>query len=339
MATSFSTPSVYADALEEANYFLPLFLFSVYSTLYFILPQYLKRRKLLSVGLHAFILILITSVLGYLLAQSFFLRHIPADWNQLDIITLAIGKCVEMQIVITGVAVIVKTMKDYYLKQKEHERLAVKNISNRLQILKMQIHPRILFESLHNIYKDIDKGALNAPEMILKLSDLLSYLLYEGQAKEVTLDKELKMVQNYIDLKKLEYKNKLRTKIEIDESLPTHKVATGFFLPLLEIALHSLGKIKKVSLLSIQCKIRASVLYFNLEIITNENKVVDLSSAKSIINNLERRLQLSHSRKSKLQIGSLAGNFTIQLQIELDTPLDHEIPNTQNHESLIYEHA
>lgn len=257
----------------------------------------------------------------------------------MDVITLAISRCVAMQITFIGVAVILKTMKDYYLRQKEHEILAIKNISNSLQLLKMQIHPRILFESLHNIYKDIDTGAHDAPEMILKLSDLLSYLLYDGQAKEVSLDKELKMVQNYVDLKKLEYKNKLSTKIEIAENIQTHQVATGFFLPLLEIVLHPSERNKKGSFLFIECRTMASDLYLKLEININENKVMDMYSAKSTINNLKRRLELSHSRKNKLQISSTPGTITILLQIELDKPIDPENQYTPNNESLMYEHT
>ena len=71
-------------------------------------------------------------------------------------------------------------------------RLVAENINNKLQLLKMKIHPHILFECLQNVYRDIEAGNEHASEMILKLSELLNYLLYEGQQNHISLTRKFR---------------------------------------------------------------------------------------------------------------------------------------------------
>ena len=97
----------------------------------------------------------------------------------------------------------------------------------------MKIHPHILFECLQNVYRDIEAGNEHAPEMILKLSELLNYLLYEGQQNHISLYKEIQMIQNYIELKKLEYKSRLDVQVALQTGKGSFEIAPGLFLPLL----------------------------------------------------------------------------------------------------------
>src|ERR1700744_1553660 len=99
----------------------------------------------------------------------------------------------------------------------------------------MQLHPNILFSALQSIYAEIEKETPRAPHMILKLSDLLSYLLYESDTARVALSREVAMLGNYIQLKRLEFPSGMdiyldTRSIEIDYLIPP-----GLFLPLLEI--------------------------------------------------------------------------------------------------------
>ncbi len=98
----------------------------------------------------------------------------------------------------------------------------------------MQLHPRILFASLQRIHLEIEHGTREAPEMILKLSDLLSYLLYDSEAEKVPLIKEVQMIENYLALKKLENNHHPDIRFDASGDLHRHWISPGFFLPLLE---------------------------------------------------------------------------------------------------------
>ncbi len=192
---SVTDPYVYSGSLEDWLYFLPACLFSVYFSLYFILPVYLNKRKLSFLIISVLFLSIITLAYCYFISATFYSDNSESiTWTE----TLLKWRGLP---VIAGSALIIKIMKDYFLKQQESEKLAIENVNNKLQLLKMQMHPQILFDCLHEIYLDIEAGTIDAPERILQLSDLLSYSLYEAGSEEILLDKKIKMITNFRELK------------------------------------------------------------------------------------------------------------------------------------------
>jgi LytS/YehU family sensor histidine kinase len=114
-----------------------------------------------------------------------------------------------------GVSGGIKLTKKWYLEQKENERLAKEKISRELQLLKTQLHPRFLFHSLHTVKKHIQSNSPLAANLILHLSDLLSYILYESDQEWVLLDKELEIIKSYIDLEKKSSNDRLAAELNI----------------------------------------------------------------------------------------------------------------------------
>jgi len=335
---SITNPSAYRHAFNESIRFLPFYLFSVYYSLYVILPLYTRKQNFLFLILNVLLVIIISVVPGRLMAQNF-LENSGVKWTQDDVISLVLRKCMRELVIITGTAVIIKMIIAYSLKQHENEMLCEKNISNKLQLLKVQMHPHILFECLNHIYNDIDSGVHHAPEMILKLSNLLSYLLYEGQSNQVTLDKELQMIQNYIDLKKLEYKDKLEVQCEFGGKTSACYVAPGLFLPLLEIGLTPWENPEKPLSLSLELTAISSKVYFHLRNNIPGNKVIHASFVQSTMDNIEKRLQSYYLHKHELEVYSGTDDFTINLQFESEVDLNAENRNIQNDERMIYEPA
>jgi two-component system, LytTR family, sensor kinase len=335
---NFTDPALYRASLYDALEYLPVFLLSVYFSIYFILPKFLAKRNISFLILSSLLLIAVAVPSGYFISKAI-LEKSGGQWDELTLINRISRKCVNGLIIITGSAIIIKIMKDYSLRQGENEMLAIENARNKLQLLKMQMHPRILFGCLQNIYNDIDAGTLYAPEMILKLSDLLSYLLYEAESKQVSLDKEVKMIQNYIALKKIEYKNKLDIYFEMSGDMSTHYITPGLFLPLLEIGIASFEKPEKPIYVSIELKTNAAKIYFNLKNNIPGIQMMKMPSAQATLESTKRRLQIFHVDKFKLEVHSAADSFTIMLQLEQDQIINPQHQNIQNGESLIYEHA
>ena len=79
-----------------------------------------------------------------------------------------------------------------------------------LKLLKSQIHPHFLFNTLNNIYSLALQKSDRTPDAVLKLSELLDYLIYQGEADEVSLDKEIQFIRNYLELEQLRYGDRLK---------------------------------------------------------------------------------------------------------------------------------
>jgi LytS/YehU family sensor histidine kinase len=117
------------------------------------------------------------------------------------------------------------------LKQNEFLQEKQEKIVAELQLLKAQVHPHFLFNTLNNIYSSSLERSSKTPELILKLSSLLSYMLYDCKTDEVRLEKEIEIMKNYIDLEKERYGDKIEISVNIEgdihDNYITPLLATG----------------------------------------------------------------------------------------------------------------
>ena len=320
---SFTHYSLYKSAFNDAIPFLPVYLFSVYYALYFIIPRYFKTRS--NFFLTASILFAVPVILfpGYFIAKNI-LEKGGYPFTGWDIVSLVGINCLGSLIQITGAAIIMKVMKDYSLRQQQNKKLVIENVSNKLKLLKMQIHPRILFESLQNISSNIDADASHAGEIILQLSELLSYLLYDADASRVSLDKEIRMVQNYITLKKSEFKNKLKIEIEIDSNGKAHYILPGLLLSLMEIIIIPFEKVERSLSVFIQIKSVASVLFLLVQNDAPDVMAKDIKSIQLTLSLIKQQLKIFNFSIYKLDAQSDIENFTILLQLKLNIIKDQK---------------
>ncbi len=307
----------FADALFNTVSYWPVYLLSVYSALYIILPKYLVRRNNGFLAFYALFSLAVSIVAGYFITKLIFITHGYGGTN-LDKRSMALQHCMADFITITGAAVIIKILKDYFLQQQEHEMLAVENIRNKLQLLKMQMHPRILFASLHRIHMELDAGTRQAPEMILKLSDLLSYLLYESESDRVPLSKEVKMIENYIALKKLEYKGSIDIRFQTGGQQGDPSIAPGLLLPLLEIGIERPDDRVRRTRVAIELRSAGGAVYFSLSNNMPGMDIVKEPAVKTTLDSVRKRLQSSYFRKFELKVYPAIDSLTIVLQMAKD---------------------
>ena len=202
----------------DALFFFPIYVLSVYAFINVVLPVYLFPRRYIlffcwtiCLLIFDFIACFFSGALYMLLTSQIPFNEITFDNNKYN----AVVNGLFLPIVILGVSGGIKLTKKWYLEQKENERLAKEKISRELQILKTQLHPRFLFHSLHTVKKHIQSNSLLAANLILHLSDLLSYILYESDQEWVLLDKELEIIKSYIDLEKKSSNDRLAAELNI----------------------------------------------------------------------------------------------------------------------------
>lgn len=194
-----------AESAFNALFFFPIYIMSTYIFMSRLLPVYFFRLRYGAFFFWAGALI-VCNFIACSLSGALYM-HI-AWQTPYNVITFnddkynAVVNGFFLPVTIFGIAGGIKLAKNWYLQQKENERLATEKIMRELQLLKMQLHPRFLFHSLHTIKKNIPLRPALAASLILQLSDLLSYILYESDRKWVLLDKEIDIIKSYLELQK-----------------------------------------------------------------------------------------------------------------------------------------
>lgn len=297
----------------ETLWLCPVYMAGVYSALYIALPLYLRKRKISSIIWYALIILTITVPAGYLIAVGV-ARTLGLKEDAYDCFAWGLHNCMGNLITVTIAAVIIKIMKDYWLRQRENDLLAIENIRNKLNLLKVQMHPKILFGSLERISLEIDSETGKAPEMILQLSDLLSYLLYESESEQVPLNKEVQMIENYLALKKLEDKERIDVRMITDGQFDNHAIAPGLLLPLLEIGIERSGGAKELSPTIVQLRANGSRIHFSLTNPARGNDFANDPVAQTTLLAVRERLRNANFKKSRLDFESGVDSLTINMQ-------------------------
>lgn len=215
----------------------------------------------------------------------------------------------------TFFAVAIKLLKYWYDNKQAQQVLLQDKLKAELQFLKTQIHPHFLFNTLNNLYALTLKKSDLAPAMVLKLSELINYMLYECREDEVLLEKEIKFIHNYIDIERLRYGDKLDIEINVRGNANGRKIAPLLLLPFTENCFkHGASLELDHSWVKIEIDVQSDRTMFKVE----NNKVagVSRSGIQGIgINNAKRRLDLLYPNNHELKIINGDETFLVILSI------------------------
>lgn len=201
--------------------------------------------------------------------------------------------------------------------QQQKLEVEIQNINIEKDFLKSQLNPHFLFNTLNNLYGLSVKKDDSAPEVILNLSDIMSYTLYESNSEKVSLEKEIDFIKNYFELEKMRYpKDKdIRLEISGDEHISGLYIAPLLTFTFVENAF-------KYGLKSQNPFIKQEVIINdNLFLFIVENDKEKLSEKNKFggigIENIKKRLQLLYPNQHQLEIKNLENSFRIELKINL----------------------
>jgi LytS/YehU family sensor histidine kinase len=215
----------------------------------------------------------------------------------------------------TFAAIAIKLLKFWYANKQAQQILLQDKLQAELKFLKTQIHPHFLFNTLNNLYALTLKKSDLAPAMVLKLSELINYMLYECREDDVLLEREIKFIYNYVDIERLRYGDKLDVDISVRGNVNGRKIAPLLLLPFVENCFkHGASLELDQSWVKIDIEVMPDRTLFKVEnnkVTTNER----LSTDGIGINNVKRRLDLLYPGNHELKIISGEETFLVILSI------------------------
>lgn len=297
---------------------LPVTIGTTYFLNYVLIPDYLFAKRYAKFFLY-FVYTLIVSfyiematlmVIFIGVAELNIAELHPSNTNALRLIA---GMYV---VVFLGVAI--KLVNHHTSSQLEIQKLKKEKIEAELKFLKAQLHPHFLFNTLNNLYALTLEKSDKAPDVVLKLSELLDYILYKCNAELVSLDQEVKQIENYIELEKLRFGDRLAVRF-----IPNNISSLAIVPPMLLMTLvensfkHGVSKSIHQSWIHIDLKLEHDQLIF---IIKNSKQQVKHSTPKISggigLKNLQSRLMLIYKDKYSLSIDEKEDSFGVQLIIK-----------------------
>jgi LytS/YehU family sensor histidine kinase len=247
---------------------------------------------------------------------------VPASFN---IIYLVAGNYLVVLFAVT-----IKLINNWYrmdkknlLLEKQSMEIALKLKEAELKLLKAQIHPHFLFNTLNNLYGLVLSKSNNAPDIVLKISSLLDYMLYQSTRPSVEVSKEIHYIKNYIELEQLRYSN---LEIELNENgIYDHCVIAPMILqPFIENAFkHGISKDIDNQWLRINIDLDQYILKFFVKNPKRNDRIVDKTGYSEGIGlkNVQKRLNIIYPDRHNLEIEEDEDTFSIALSLELNSEI------------------
>ncbi|WP_161597204.1 sensor histidine kinase [Dyadobacter flavalbus] len=297
----------------------PFILGICYLNLYYLIPEYFHANRYVRyLGLLIMLILIVNAVNLWLLDALIDAELCPKSYETYSRFTFTnYSYKLFFLSTITGLTSGIKLSKQYAEQKMQIAHAEKARLTTELQLLKSQIQPHFFFNTLNNLYALSIKKSHLAPEIILKLSGLMSYILYESDEESTPVAKETGHIQSYIDLESLRFGKELIIDFQVQGDT-NKRIFPLLLLPFIENSFKYGGK-SSLGLIVIKILIRIEDNY--LELFT-ENPYQEYSGSSTMRNNVgigianvERRLQILFSKNYTLSISKSNQIFKVYLKI------------------------
>ncbi|KVV15746.1 sensor histidine kinase [Flavobacterium sp. TAB 87] len=314
----------YVYSLKTNLLGFPIHVLLCYFNIYFLMPQFLFKKRYIS-----YVILMLSAIFLMVLAKfnlTYFLisKNVWPEGPQ-TITTLSLNYTVDMMIgelyVITFITAIKVTL-DFLKEQKRVADLEKAQLETELLFLKSQISPHFFFNTLNNIHSLALEKSSKTPKIILRLSELMRYLLYETKLERQSLENEILCIQNYLDLERIRHDDLLQINMSISGDILDKEIAPILLLTFVENAFkHGANKNIGIVNIDIDFTILENFLYFTitnpLPAVTEIKSCLGESSGIGL-ENVKKRLMLGYNKEDyDLKINTENNKFTVVLKIKV----------------------
>lgn len=287
----------------------------VFYTIYFVIPNFLKfKRKWYVFPFVILLAALLSSVrLPVEIAYWKYIVKMPASELQFQFEWL--WATLKITVIISIYAMLIRFSIDWFESQKYKDELIKERQAGEIALLRSQINPHFLFNTLNNIYSLVYNKSDEAPEAVMKLSSIMRYMLYDSNTDFVPLFKEVEYLNSFIELQQLRIPQKGFVELKVLGSMDNRIIAPMLLIPFVENAFKHGDKTHEPGI-SIQLTLEANRLIFKVEnYLRLVNQPTNEESGGFGLENIRRRLGLLYPEKHELIIKVTEEKYIVELSI------------------------
>lgn len=293
----------------------------IYFNYEYLIPHYLSKQRFFTYLLFLFATALIIMPIEILCLYWNIVGQ--EDPNaQLELLAKQSGHLIFLLLALIA-STILKITKEWLFQQAVQKELENKNLQSELSFLKSQINPHFLFNTLNSLYALTLKKSDKAPDLVLQLSDMMRYMLYKSNEKEVPLEQEIQYIQNYLALERTRYADKARIEFDyVGEPAQHYKIAPLLFITFLENSFKH-GLSQSIQDGFVECLIYAEGNWIDFTIQNSKTQERDEHYFQGGIGlvNVRRRLELIYPHRYQLDISETEDTYIVNLKINVQKNL------------------
>ncbi|MEQ8705323.1 MAG: histidine kinase [Phaeodactylibacter sp.] len=290
----------------------------VYFNLLYLIPNYLTQKKFLT---YSGLLILATLIITPLKVLVFYFKFSHLPQLQADLLQ-NMNWYFLLTFIIAGSSTVFKIITDWLRHLRERQELQTQTMQSELRFLKSQINPHFLFNTLNNLYALTLKKSDEAPEIVLKLSEMMRYMLYECNEKQVLLSKEVSYIRNYLDLERIRQGKNAVINFEVNGRISDQKIAPLMFIPFLENSFkHGLSSRIGEGFVNIVLNVDENTVHFYIENSKSDappSRDPSRPSGGIGLVNIHRRLKLLYPDHYELDIEDSPNTYAVNLLLDIE---------------------
>ena len=293
-------------------YFFANYLVAVILINYWLLPRFFYKKKYVRFALGVITAFAVVMLVEELVLEKIFFPR--SRGNSFPGVIHTLGEVAPTIIVFIGI----KMGWDIHMKQKEMDQLKNLMSESKLKFLKTQINPHFLFNNLNNLYSYALANSPQTPKIILQLSSLLRYMLYEGAKPQVPLAKEVKYLQDFVALQQLQIDDRGLVTFEVEGVIDNQVIAPLILVVFIENCFkHSTSSQTE----GIRIDIHLTVNKDQLRLYCSNTYSLEQNNdniAKGIgLKNVQARLQLLYPQRHSLVIKDQNNLYEVNLELDL----------------------
>lgn len=292
-----------------------------YPLLYFLMPRYFWEKRYVQFIFLLLILWMCTNavrfvIYAYVYNPIMIRLHLPS--NPLpQVIVISMRQTFTGPAFVGALFITFKIFKDWRQRQADNFNLQKENTAAEMQLLKAQIHPHFLFNTLNNIYSFTLNKLPKAKQLVHNLNAIMYYMVNDCNVDFLPLNKEIKMLNDYIELEKVRYGTRLNIEVNIEGDYNNKLITPLLMIPFVENSFkHGTSKMLEDPWIRLFIQADENILHFSL---TNGKPLNEdqHQNGRIGLNNVKKRLELLYPDNHLLLIESTANTFTVNMQIPL----------------------
>ncbi len=300
------------DGFLDSSILLSLHALVSYFNLYYLVPRYLFTKSyllyLLALALSIISICFPLAITAHLVINNKDLQSLV--WSSAFLFFLSLS--ILFSVVVT---MVLKFIKQWYKDQKSQKELQQIQLQTELKFLKAQINPHFLFNSLNNLYALTLKKSDLAPAVVLRLSDILRYILYESNQGQVSILKEIQHILDYVEIEKLRLGDAVKIEVEVNENIKDQNIEPMLLLTLVENAFkHSESVMSNERYVKINMSGIENGFKFLIENSFNPSKKSQEMGGIGL-QNIKKRLSLTYPGKHELVSNISECMYQVDLKI------------------------